>query len=199
MGIAHKIQNNELLKIVIDEQGQVVDAKVLSGHPAFANASLLAVKEWKYRPFMLNDAPVRVETTVLIAYRLGGLDDLAPHAPEDAVISCLAKPLQQSGDGRLRIKAEVMDGRRTKFVPPVYPQMARIAHIQGEVILNAVIDKQGHVASLRAVSGHPILVQAALDAVRQWAYEPYLLHGEPVEVEAAVHVLFELPAQQNKR
>jgi TonB family protein len=198
MGIANRIQNNERLRIVIDEKGQVADAKVESGHPAFAEPSLVAVKLWKYRPFLLNDAAVSVETTVVIAYRL---DDLNP-APEpgpNTVVSVLVLPKPPGADdSRLRIKPGVMDEHRTKYVPPVYPQMARAAHIQGDVILNAVIDKQGSVASLRPVSGHPILIQSALDAVRQWAYEPYMLNGEPVEVESTIHVIFELPSAPKK-
>jgi len=62
-----------------------------------------------------------------------------------------------------------------------------------------VIDKQGCIARLRTVSGHPILIQAALDAVRQWTYQPFLLHGEPIEVESTVNVLFKLPAQEKKQ
>src|SRR5260370_580933 len=75
---------------------------------------------------------------------------------------------------------------------PRYPQMARIAHIQGDVLLTTIIDKQGDVKNLRAVSGHPILIQAALDAERQWKYKPYLLNGEPVEIETTITIKFHM-------
>jgi TonB family protein len=194
MGISNRILNNELLDIVIDEQGQVVDAKVKMGHPAFAKASLDAVKQWKYRPFLLNDAPVRVATTVYILYRLAGQEGGSPPVENVPVsVSSIGKPDGQLGDSsRPRLNRETLEGRRTKFVEPKYPPMARIASIKGEVVLAVVIDKEGHVASLRAVSGHPILVQSALDAVKQWTYSPYLVNGEPVAVESTVKVSFDM-------
>jgi protein TonB len=70
--------------------------------------------------------------------------------------------------------------------------MARIAHIQGDVILHVLINKQGHVANVKPMSGHPILIQAALDAVKQWEYQPFQLNGEPAEVETAVVVKFHM-------
>ena len=76
--------------------------------------------------------------------------------------------------------------------PPVYPTMARMARVQGPVVMQVVIDKAGAVASVRVVSGHPMLQEAARDAVQQWRYRPYLLNREPVEVETTVTVNFQL-------
>jgi periplasmic protein TonB len=73
---------------------------------------------------------------------------------------------------------------------PVYPPLARQARIQGNVVLHAIIDKDGKVAQLEVISGHPLLVQAALDAVRQWRYKPTLLNGDPVEVDTTITVTF---------
>jgi periplasmic protein TonB len=73
---------------------------------------------------------------------------------------------------------------------PVYPALARQARIQGNVVLHAIIDKDGNVAQLEVVSGHPLLVQAALDAVKQWRYKPTLLNGDPVEVDTTITVTF---------
>jgi protein TonB len=73
---------------------------------------------------------------------------------------------------------------------PVYPPLARQARIQGSVVLHAIIDKDGNVAQLEVVSGHPLLVQAALDAVRSWRYKPTLLNGDPVEVDTTITVTF---------
>jgi len=73
---------------------------------------------------------------------------------------------------------------------PVYPPLARQARIQGTVVLHAIIDKDGKVAQLEVVSGHPLLVQAALDAVKQWRYKPTLLNGDPVEVDTTIQVTF---------
>jgi TonB family protein len=79
-----------------------------------------------------------------------------------------------------------------KKVQPVYPPDAKKARISGTVLLDAVIGKDGSVQSLRVVSGPPALLQSALDAVRQWQYEPYLLNGEPIEVKTTITIMFTL-------
>lgn len=75
-------------------------------------------------------------------------------------------------------------------VEPVYPRMAVLAGLQGEVRLHAIIAKDGTIQSLSVTSGHPILAQAALEAVQQWRYRPYLLNGKAVEVETFITVNF---------
>jgi protein TonB len=77
-------------------------------------------------------------------------------------------------------------------VQPVYPPIARQARIQGTVELRAIISKTGTIENLVVVSGHPMLVKAAIEAVRQWRYRPYLLNGDPIEVETSVTVNFVL-------
>jgi len=77
-------------------------------------------------------------------------------------------------------------------VKPGYPPLAKVTGTQGVVLLDAVIDKEGSIQSLRVISGHPLLNQAALDAVKQWRYRPTLLNGEPVEVSATITVTFTL-------
>jgi protein TonB len=77
-------------------------------------------------------------------------------------------------------------------VPPVYPPEAKKAGIQGVVSFSAVIDKVGRVSNLTLLSGHPLLVPAALDAVKQWVYQPTLLNGEPVELRTQISVNFTL-------
>ena len=75
-------------------------------------------------------------------------------------------------------------------VKPVYPPLAKQARIQGVVLLEAVISKDGAIDNLRVISGHPLLTQAAIDAVKQWRYKPTLLNGEPVEVVTTITVNF---------
>jgi protein TonB len=77
-------------------------------------------------------------------------------------------------------------------VTPVYPPLARQTRISGTVRLHAIIGKDGSVQQLEVMSGHPLLVQAALEAVRQWRYRPTLLNGEPVEVDTTIDVIFSL-------
>jgi len=88
--------------------------------------------------------------------------------------------------------SRMMHGNLVYQVEPVYPTLARAAHIHGPVQLQAIISTQGTIESLRVISGHPMLVQAAVNAVQQWRYRPYELNGEPVEVETQVTVNFVL-------
>ena len=82
-----------------------------------------------------------------------------------------------------------------KKVPPEYPEAAKKAHIQGHVVLRAIISKDGDVENLQIISGHPQLVPSAIDAVKQWKYRPYLQQGNPVEVETEIDVNFTLLAE----
>jgi protein TonB len=77
-------------------------------------------------------------------------------------------------------------------VEPVYPRLAASARISGTVRLKAVISKDGHIENLSLISGHPLLVQAAMDAVRQWTYQPTVLNGNKVEVDTEIDVNFQL-------
>jgi protein TonB len=93
---------------------------------------------------------------------------------------------------RVRISQGVTKGLLVHRVEPTYPTLARSARVQGEVVLSAVIDTNGQITNLQLVSGHPMLVPAALTAVKEWRYKPYLLNGQPVEVETTITVIFSL-------
>jgi len=84
---------------------------------------------------------------------------------------------------RVRISQGVTKGLLIHRVEPVYPPLAKAARVQGEVLLKAIIDVNGNIQNLQLISGHPMLVPAAISAVQQWKYKPYLLNGQPVEVE----------------
>jgi protein TonB len=93
---------------------------------------------------------------------------------------------------RVRVSQGVSEGLLVHQVRPVYPPLARAARIQGQVVLQANIGKDGSIQNLRLVSGHPMLAPAAIDAVKQWKYKPYFLNGEPVEVDTQITVNFTL-------
>jgi protein TonB len=88
---------------------------------------------------------------------------------------------------------QVVLGTPEDSPPPVYPQIAKIARVQGQVILLATVDKSGLVRDVSVVSGHPMLTAAATKAVSQWRYKPYLLNGKPVDAETRVTINFKLP------
>jgi protein TonB len=87
----------------------------------------------------------------------------------------------------------VSQGLLIKRVQPRYPQNALSMRIQGSVQLVATINKEGNISNLKVVSGDPILVRAATEAVHQWRYKPYYLNGEPVEIETQISINFKLP------
>jgi periplasmic protein TonB len=93
---------------------------------------------------------------------------------------------------RVRISQGVTKGLLIHRVEPPYPTLAKSARVQGEVVLSAIISTNGEIENLQLVSGHPMLVPAALAAVKQWRYKPYLLNGQPVEVETTITVIFAL-------
>lgn len=88
--------------------------------------------------------------------------------------------------------SSMLQGSLIRRVDPVYPQLARNARIQGPVVLDAFISKEGTMERLRLISGHPMLMPAALQAVSQWRYKPYILNGEAIEVETQITVNFVL-------
>ena len=88
--------------------------------------------------------------------------------------------------------SRMMEGNLIHRVQPDYPLLARQVRIQGRVVLRAMIIREGAIENLQVLSGHPMLIPAAVDAVRQWRYRPYVLNGEPVEVETEVTVNFVL-------
>ena len=107
-----------------------------------------------------------------------GIRPVAPPAPVPVVRTIRTSSMQE--------------GNLIRRVQPVYPPLARSARIQGPVVLVAIISKAGVIENLRVLSGHPMLVPAAIDAVSQWRYRPYILNSEPVEVETQVTVNFTL-------
>jgi protein TonB len=84
----------------------------------------------------------------------------------------------------------MMEGNLIHKVEPQYPAMAKQLHVEGSVIIQAWISREGLIERAQVVSGHPLLVRAALEAVRQWRYRPYYLNHEPVEVETEITVNF---------
>ena len=90
------------------------------------------------------------------------------------------------------VHSGVAHGNLVQHVEPYYPQMAKVAHITGNVVLRAVIGRTGTITQLEPVSGHPVLLTASMDAVRHWQYKPYLLNDEPIQVETTITVKFHM-------
>ncbi len=103
-------------------------------------------------------------------------------------------PPKPAAPARIKQGGEVTAASIITQTRPAYPALARQARIQGTVVLHAIIDKEGKVAQLEVVSGHPLLVQSAIEAVKQWRYKPTQLNGDPVEVDTTIQVTFTMGA-----
>jgi TonB family protein len=172
------IQGEVLLFAVVSPSGNVDHLKVIEGNPLLAEAATRAVRGWKFSPLMVHNAPAEVGGTVVLSFHLGKKPSVTDGKP-------LRLPEALCGG--------VMPGPQRKHdVQPVYPETARIAHIQGDVVLRAIIDKNGNVAEARVVSGHPLLINAAMDAVKQWVYQPFVFNGKPVAVDTVITVKFHM-------
>jgi periplasmic protein TonB len=132
----------------------------------------------------VSDEPITIGTSNSSSGTVPGGDPFS-HAPS-------AAPRVVHPQGLVHVSTGVAAGMAISTPPPIYPAIARAARMEGTVILQATISKSGTIEGLHVVSGPPMLRQAALDAVQQWRYRPYLLNGEPVEVETTINVNFVL-------
>jgi TonB family protein len=190
-----EIQGTVVLRVQISKSGDVENIQLVSGHPMLAPSAIEAVKQWKYRPYLVNGEPVNVETDVTVNFTLA---DESPGRRVNAdpiprvFSSSPADAAQTAVPRRVRVSSGVAQGLLVSKVPPQYPHDAKGQGIQGSVVLSVTIDKEGNVANIQVVSGHPSLVPASIEAVKQWKYKPYLIDGDPVEVDTQVTVNFTL-------
>jgi len=121
----------------------------------------------------------------------GGTGSSAGHNITELLGATVVTPVRPPGPTRpVPVSTGVMQGLLLTSVRPVYPAVAQAARIQGAVVLVATISREGVIENIRVVGGHPLLVEAAIAAVRQWRYQPYLLNGRPIEVETQITVNF---------
>jgi len=117
---------------------------------------------------------------------MGGVPSIAPPPPPPAKAPAPATPKV------LRVGGQVEAAEVISAPPPVYPVLAKDARVGGIVQLDAMIGEDGHIENLKVLSGPPLLINAALDAVKQWTYHPTVLNGKPVKVETQIMVNFQL-------
>jgi len=170
-----QLQGQVMVKVLVSETGDVDSVEVLSGDPILAKAAVAAATKWKFKPFIKNGKPVQVFAKVPFDFAFSGNVSDSPQVPK-----------------RVRVSSGVSSGLLIHKVNPVYPDEARRARIQGTIILQAQISTEGKIVNLSLISGPPELAPAAIGAVQQWRYRPYLLQGEPVEVDTQIQVNFQL-------
>jgi TonB family protein len=196
-----RIQGTVVLKAEINKSGDITDIKLVSGHPMLAPAAIAAVRHWKYQPYLLNGEAVDVETDLAVNFALAGKPSAAaaggglitPPADQASVAPTNSGSADHlATPQRVRVSSGVISGLIVSKVQPQYPPDAREQGIQGMVLLNVIVDQQGGIAAVDLISGDPLLAPAAIEAVKQWKYRPYLLNGNPVEVETQIQVSFTL-------
>jgi TonB family protein len=162
-----------ILQARTDVEGKVKDVMVLRSVPALDQAAIDAVKAWVYEPLMIDGQPKEAVFTTTVRF---ALDGKKPTGQEE-------KP-EKTG--------EVLVPTLIKKVDPVYPEAAAKAGIQGIVLLEATMDEQGNVVKVRVLKSVPELDQAAIDALKQWKYEPMIIEGKPKGVVFTVTIRFAL-------
>ncbi|MFZ0138032.1 MAG: energy transducer TonB [Candidatus Sulfotelmatobacter sp.] len=190
-----RIQGTVVLRVRINKTGDVENLQLVSGHPMLAPAAIEAVKQWKYKPYLLNGDAVEVATTVTVNFTLSGkspAEGAVSDAPGAVTSSNPENAPPPAVPQRIRVSQGVMQGLLVSKVQPEYPPDAKDQRVQGAVVLKVSIDKEGNVANVQLVNGHPLLAPAAIEAVKQWKYKPFLLDGVPLEVETQVTVNFTL-------
>ncbi len=183
-----RIQGPVVLSVIINKAGEVREANLVSGHPMLAPAAVQAVKQWRYRPYLSGDQPADVRTTVRVNFKLANSPAQSGTTPPVSEPDSAAT----SPPHRVRVSSGVAEGLVLNKVSPEYPDEARQKRIQGTVNLAVNIDKEGNVTRVELAAGDPLLAPAAMDAVLQWKYRPFLLSGEPVAMETTVRVNFTL-------
>jgi TonB family protein len=189
---AEENQGQVVIRAFINEIGDVEKSEVVDSTDTVFNQSALdAVKQWKFKPYMEQGKAIPVVVRVPVDFAL-----------PDQVVDKRAWSDEYSKDElppgvprRVRVQSRILTGAMIHQVLPVYPWQAKKAHIEGLVIFNALISREGRIEGLRLISGDSPFVKPAIGAVRQWRYEPYLLNGESVEVDTQIEVHFNLAAK----
>jgi len=173
--IKAKVEGEVVIEATTNIAGDVVEAKILQGHPLLGQAAVEAIKQWKYEPFIIEGEKIPVQFTVMVNFRL-------PSKSKD-------KPIALSSQQRPKL---------VKKVNPQYPPGALKAGVSGKVVLEATTSKEGDVTDIVVIDGHPLLNPAALEALRQWKYEPYLIKGVKQPVKFTVVMNFHLEDKEKK-
>jgi TonB family protein len=173
-----RVEGIVILEAKIDEQGDVIDAKVLRSIPLLDQAAMDAVKQWKYEPLTIGGKARKVIFTVTVRFVL------SEGTKEDA--------MDKFAQGAVRAIKDIEPPKLVKEVQAVYPEIARQSRVEGVVILGVKTDVVGKVVDVMILRSIPLLDQAAIDCVRQWVYEPMVIDGKTVPVVFTVTVRFTL-------
>jgi TonB family protein len=180
-----KIQGQIVGTILVSETGDVAGVYGFKGDPLLVEAAEDAAKKWKFKPVMKDGQPLPVFARATFSF-------VVPDDPQDTKDVVTDIGMARRLPERIRVSNGISREMVLRKVNPSYPEEARKARIQGTVVLRAKISKDGKIADLQVTSGPEALIPAAMEAVRQWQYKPYLIMGWPVEVDTEIQVNFAL-------
>jgi len=179
-----------ILEVTTDTFGRVRATKILRSIPMLDQAAIDAVRQWIFEPGLIDGKRREMIFTTTVTF----LIEKGQARAKAEVIGGEELPRIKP----IRIMTEIQQPKMIKRVEPVYPLIARKAHVEGTVILEAMTDIYGRVETVKVLRSIPLLDQAAMDAVRQWVYEPFLINGKPVEVSFTVTVIFMLDKDEDE-
>jgi TonB family protein len=168
-----------ILEVGTDIYGRVSNVKILRSIPLLDQAAIDSVRQWVYEPLVIDGKPRGCIFTVTVRFALDG-----------------GKPTPRREGEPLKITGDVKGPKLMKQVDPIYPEAARKARVEGVVIMEVSTDIYGRVRDIKILRSIPLLDQAALDAVRQWVYEPPIIDGKPISLTFTVTVRFTLDGEK---
>jgi TonB family protein len=190
------IEGVVILEATTDTYGRVASVKILRGDPLLGQAAVEALEQWVYEPMVINGKPKPVVFTVTMQFKLDEINRSEVSGVAGGVElkdgGEKAKMLEKFAAGAVKAEGAIEPPKLVKEAKPVYPEAARAAGVQGVVILSVRADETGKVVDTMVLRSIPLLDQAAMDAVRQWVYEPMIKDGKPVSVVFTVTVRFQL-------
>lgn len=173
---AYEITDTVAIDVTLSPEGRVKKAKAVSGKiEALKEAAEKTVRKWTFEPYLINGTPVPVRTEFTFNFN-----------------NTLDRYRDLNGDVPVRLEEKTAQGLVVKRVEPVYPADARLARIQGAVELRLIVGEDGRVHALHIIKGHPMLIGAAYNAVRQWEFTPYVESGKTLPVDTNITVTFSI-------
>jgi TonB family protein len=178
--------------VLVNETGHVSCAHMISGHPILIGSAIEAARQWVFRPVIQQGRPMSVYGILAFHYSTSGVGKSRR--------SCLdahwdSPPTLSTSPPIANPTAVAPSWTWSKLIrqpSPTYPEEAKSAHVEGVVHLAIIISRDGDVREVRPISGHPLLLPAAIEAVKQWKYAPALRNGIPVEESTQADVSFKL-------
>lgn len=171
------------VQVVIDEEGNVVSASAVSGHPLLRQASVTAARSAKFKPSTLKGKAVKVSGVIVYQFVLPKKDDDSEEAEEMGFTSDRVDETPRLFKAK---EDAVLNGSAIDLPRPAYPPAARAVKASGTVNVQVLIDEAGNVVKADAISGHPLLRAAAVNAASLAKFKPTLLDGNPVKVNGII-------------